>query len=323
MSESSNPVASFVKGFFSYLDGKRIEAAVLHGWLNDFEGELSDVDFVIETPALSRIAGLIESYCSAVGWRLCQVLRHETTAAFCVCSAMDDPSCAVALDACSDYQRNDTFFLSAEFLLNDRMALPWGGFRLSDTAELCYRFAKAAAKAKDPITAAAEFSVYPEESRCACATWLEKQWAITLASWDVPSLTLALAQLRAKSNRRPSLLHAGTLTRILSRILTPTGLVVITGHEDYDTSATRLEQVFGHLYFRRTLKAAHWQPGMLKDLISTTLIVLPEIGTVWEKIIPADCIYRLEPTQDGGTQCREIAEHLHERCKLCESRRNI
>jgi hypothetical protein len=293
-----------------------VRAAVLHGGADGFERDLSDVDFVVDHQTFPQLPALIDEYCAQAGWQLCQVLRHETTAAYFVCSAGDDPACAVALDACSDYQRNGTVFLTAETLLDDRQPLAWGGYGLSPATELCYRFAKAAAKNKNAATTAAEFARYPQEIRRDSAAWLKENWGITPASWNAADLAPALAKLRASSNPRPSLRQAGALGRILSRILRPTGLVVIAGHPDFDATAARLESVFGHLYFRRFRKCQRWQPALLKDLVASTLIVVPELGAFWRQVLPADCIHRMAPGED----CRAIAKHLHQRCKQREAR---
>jgi hypothetical protein len=296
-----------------------VRAAVLHGGEDGFERELSDVDFVVDRLSFLKLPALIDTYCTKAGWQFCQVLRHETTAAYFVCSANDDPACAVALDACSDYQRNGTLFLSAEDLLENLISLPWGGYGLTPTTELRYRFAKAAAKNKDTLAASSEFARYPEESRRDCASWLKENWGISSVSWSPADLSPALAKFRGNSNQRPSILQSGAFARILSRILLPTGLVVIAGHTDFEATAARLESVFAHLYFRRTRKAARWQPAMPKDLIASTLIVIPELSIVWSKLIPPGCLHRLDPSESEESQCRAIARHLHERCKRRES----
>ena len=300
-----------MRGFFTFLASRRVRCAVLHGGEDGFERELSDVDFVVDHQTFPRLPALIDAYCTQADWRLCQVLRHETTAAYFVCSANDDPGCAVALDACSDYQRNGTVFLPAEMLLENRQPLAWGGYGLSPTNELRYRFAKAAAKNKDATAAAEEFARYPEEVRRDCAAWLDAHWGASPTSWAAADLSPALAKLRAKSNDRPSLLQAGALGRVLSRILRPTGLIVIAGHPDFDATAARLESVFGHLYFRRFKKSQCWQPTLLKDLVASTLIVVPELGALWSNLLPADCIHRMAPGED----CQAIAKHLHQRCR--------
>jgi hypothetical protein len=312
--------AGFVRGWFIFLEERSIRSAVLHGGADGFEHDLSDVDFAVDPLAFGNLPSLIEEYCVQSGWHLCQILRHETTAAFFVCSAVDDPACVVALDACSDYQRNSTLYLAAERLLKNRKALPWGGYGLAPATELCYRFAKAAAKGKDAAASTSEFATYPEVARRDCAAWLEGQWGISPQLWDAADLAPALTKLREKSNRRPSLTQSGALGRIASRIHHPAGLIVIVGRDDSMAIATRLEDVCGRHYFRRVLKAGRWQPAMLKDLVASTLIILPEISALWAKLIPADCIHRLDSTQSIESQCRDLAKHLHRRCMQRETR---
>lgn len=316
MTTSQTRSAAFVRGFFTFLESRQVRSAVLHGGDDGFERELSDIDFVVDHQTFPRLPALIDEYCTQAGWQLCQVLRHETTAAYFVCSAADDPGCAVALDACSDYQRNGTVFLPAEMLLENRKPLAWGGHGLSVTNELLYRFAKAAAKNKDATAAAEEFARYPENVRRDCAAWLDQNWGASPASWNAADLAPALAKLRAKSNHRPSLLQAGAPGRIVSRILRPTGLVVIAGHHDFDATAALLESVFGHLYFRRFRKCQRWQPALLKDLVASTLIVVPELGAFWRQVLPADCIHRMVPAED----CQAVAKRLHQRCRWRETR---
>ena len=320
MTTNQSKTAEFVRGFFKFLESKQVCSATLHGGEDGFARELSDVDFVVAHENFQQLPALIEEYCKQTDWRICQVLRHETTAAYFVCSATDDPSCAVALDACSDYQRNGTIFLPANMLLENRQPLAWGGYGLSKTNELRYRFFKAAAKNKDVTAVAEEFARYPEEIRRDCAKWIDERWGISPQSWNVADLAPSLAKMREKSNPRPSLLQSGSLGRIASRILRPTGLIVIAGHVDSEAIATRIEQVFGHLYFRRFHKTTRWQPSMFRELVASTLIILPEISALWAKLIPADCIHRLNPTQNIESQCRNLAKHLHQRCMQREER---
>jgi hypothetical protein len=314
VTNAQSKTAAFVRGFFTFLESRQVRAAVLHGGADGFERVLSDVDFVVDHKTFQKLPALIDEYCTKVGWLLCQVLRHETTAAYFVCSATDDPSCAVALDACSDYQRNGTVFLSDKMLLENRQPLAWAGNGLSAANELLYRFAKAAAKNKDATMAAEEFARYPIEIRRHCTEWLKTHWDISQPSWNATDLAMALTQLRAKSNPRPSLTQSGSLGRILTRILHPTGLIVIAGHDDFEAIAARLESAFGHLYFRQTRMATRWQPALLKDLITSTLIILPELSTLWTQLTRTECIHRLDPTQNFDRQCRELAKHLHQRC---------
>jgi hypothetical protein len=319
VNRSHEKTAAFVRGFFLSLEQCGHRAAVLHGGEDGFGHELSDVDFVIERSSYKQLATLINAYCEDSGWFLCQILRHETTAAYFVCSAAEDPTCAVALDACSDYQRNGTVFLRADELLTNTQILPWGGRGLKPAMQLRYRFAKASAKNKDIIAVATEFNNYPVEDRQICETWLKNQWRISLSSWDSTQLDSALVELRKKSNPRPSLLQVGAQARILSRILHPSGLVVIAGHLDFDGAAARLESVFGHLYFRRFRQADRWQPFMIKDLVTSTLIVVPELGFPWLHLIPKNCLHRLDHSLEHATQLQALAGQLHQRCRQRET----
>jgi hypothetical protein len=207
-------------------------------------------------------------------------------------------------------------FITAEELLEARQPLPWGGHGLNPNMELRYRFSKAAAKTKEPAICAAEFANYPEDSRHECAAWLKQRWNISLRSWNAHDLGPALATLRQQSNARPSLFQSGALQRIVARIQQPSGMVVITGREDFDSTSVRLKAVFGHLYFRRFRKAEQFHPAFFKDLIASTLVVVPEIGFPWSKLIPSDCLHRMA----AGEDCRVIAAHLHQRCKQRETR---
>ena len=314
-SRPNQRTAEFVRGFFLSLEQGGIQASILHGWQENFENELSDVDFVVARESFGQIAELVHDHCKSTGWQLCQILRHETTAAYCVCSPTDDPACAVALDACSDYQRNGTVLLSADELLEDRLHLPWGGYHLSFATELRYRFAKAAAKNKNVNASATEFALYPQEIRRGCEAWLAKTWSVSIESWNTGDLAPALANLRERTNSFPSLMQPGAPGRIVSRILHPTGLIVITGHNHFGSTAARLEKVFGHLYFRRFRKVGKFRAALLKDLVASTLIVVPELAFPWSKLLPADCVHRLNPARDPDTQCRDLAKLLHERCR--------
>ena len=307
-------VGEFVRGFFSTLERQDIPAAVLHGWQGGFEGDLTDVDFVIEQSAFARLAEIVDAYCASAGWQLCQILRHESTAAFCVCSAVDDPSCAVALDACSDYQRNGTQYLTAAELLDQREPLARGGFRLSSSNELKYRVVKAAAKNKDAAASVIEFGGYPEVARQECGRWLAQRWQISLTQWDSKGLAHALKLLHQRSNPHPPLSQPATLARIAKRIFHPTGLVVVSGSANFEENAGFLKNTFGHLYFRRFQMIECWNPKRVKDLITSTLIVVPYLGNFWAKLLPADCIHHLTAGVSGDLQCKALAKHLHQRC---------
>lgn len=283
-------IAAFTRGFFLFLEERNIRAAVLHGGGDAFERELSDVDFVVGNSDFGRLPELVASYCADSGWLFCQNLRHETTAAYLVCCAADDPSSVVALDACSDYQRNGVLFLNADELLGERRALPWGGSELSTGMELCYRFAKSAAKGKDAAASIAEFSKYPDEARTVCTDWLADRFGIQLGDWSEPAVSSALDSLRGCCRKRPPVARLDSLRRIVSRIVHPSGLLVVTGRNHFETTSEALKVVFGDVFFRRFRCERHWRPALVKDLIASTLIVVPELPFPWSALLPKNCM---------------------------------
>jgi hypothetical protein len=282
--------APFARGFFQYLDSKKITSAVLHGWEGGFEGDLTDIDYVIEEEAFPQIASHVAEYCRQVGWRQCQILRHEATAAFCVCSAADDPSCVVALDACSDYQRNGSIFFSASELLEETIPLPWGGARLSEVNELKYRFIKAAAKAKPVEGIGQELAAYPEAIRRACEEWLEAEWQMKMPDWSLVTLEQILSDLHRRTCRSVGFLKGRSLMRMAGRVLNPTGMLVVMGSEQEET-AERFRKVFGRLYFRTVSGRTRVELDCVTALIRSTLITVSECGVLSGLLGSRDLIF--------------------------------
>jgi acetyltransferase-like isoleucine patch superfamily enzyme len=84
MTETSEPLTSgsrgnaeFIRGFFKFLQDEGIRAAVLHGWEKGFDGELSDVDYVIEKKEFSKVARIVVS--SGVEFGEDVVIGHQVT----------------------------------------------------------------------------------------------------------------------------------------------------------------------------------------------------------------------------------------------------
>lgn len=308
-----NRCAAFVRQFFAFLDREQVAAAVLHGWEEGFEGELSDIDFVVEDRVFPDLAPLVARHCRESGWRLCQVLRHETTAAFFVCSAADDPACVVALDACSSYQRRGTVFLRAADLLEGRVALPWGGHRVAPVMELNYRLVKAAAKAKRPEAVSGTLAAYPTGVRDESAAWLRAAFGITVSDWSEGEVARVLGELRSRTGWSPRFLGPRSLLRILRRVLRPTGLAVVLGDAP-PSLAERFGDVFGGLYFRRVKEQDRTGPTAWPALARSTLVLgrsrgagtglLKRLGLAWEA---------------GERPVESLAAFLEDRCARREN----
>lgn len=305
--------ASFVRDYFVYLENVGTIAAVLHGWEGDFEGRISDVDYVIDKASFERLPEIVDSYCRRSGWRLCQILRHETTAAFCVCSSITDPSLVVALDACSDYRRNGTLLLGAKELLEDRVSLPWGGFRLSDPMELNYRFVKAAAKRKSVEEIGAELGAYSQEAKAACEDWLRTRWNVVMKDWSPLEMRRGLESLFKRTRNPMGFLKGASLARIADRINRPSGLIVVCGEGVDESVLGRLHEVFKELYFRRSVRLGNSGWGGVVLTIKSTFITVPRLSGLIRRVLGQAVVFDLSQVEVEDSVLA-VAEHLHRRC---------
>ena len=262
-------IAAFVRGFFLFLDTRNVKSAVLHGGENGFEEELTDVDFVVDPAGFKRLTRLVSEYCEQSGWRLCQVLRHEDTAAFCVCCPLDDPRCAVALDACTDYQRNGAVFIESDELLANRAMLDWGGHALSKATELKYRFIKAVAKKKDIESLLEEIAEYDESEIIDLKRWLREKWGRENVDLEGSALQDLIVGLHAETQRN-LLLRPQKWWRVLMRLMMPTGACVVTGEGE---EARRFCEDFSSLYFRGVVKTRQIVMKDLSDVVRTKLVI--------------------------------------------------
>lgn len=302
---------AFVRGYFLALESRGVQAAALHGWGQAFDDELSDVDFVLSTKGFDSLVEGVAQHAEESGWHLCQVLRHESTAAFCVCSWSGDPSRVVALDACSDYRRRERVLLSVDDLLADRGALDWGGYRLAEGMELRYRFIKAAIKGKRADELVPELAVYSEESRRDVENWLNERWGVQLKSWQASDVAKAWKDLDQCTLEGSVSGFGAALRRIVWRVMRPTGLVVVNANTEQDAAITA---AFSRLYFRRCVKLGRFNLGGIKRLMASTLVRSSKMGWLWKTILGKDL--RVEASADESPEAlvNRTAKQLHQRC---------
>ncbi len=302
---------AFVRGYFLTLENLGVPAAALHGWQNGFSGELSDVDYAVSQDGFNRLVKDLAAYTQECGWQLCQVLRHESTAAFCVCSWNEDPSRVVALDACSDYRRLERIMISIDDLLENRMKLKWGGYRLSGSMELRYRFTKAAVKSKQADELAPELAEYPLETRKELETWLRERWDLKLDDWSSAQQAKVWKRLGALTLAGKKSGLIGSLRRVAWRITRPTGLVVTNANADQDAAVVT---AFNRLYFRRNGKLKSFQVGGLKKLLVSTLLRCDAMGRGWKCLLGRDLWIEASNDESPAQLVRRIATHLNQRC---------
>jgi len=306
-------IARFVRGFFVFLEGKAINTAVLHGWHDDFENELSDVDFVISPEGFRDFVPLVHEWCQLQGWRLCQVLRHETVATYCVCAGTD-PDFVVALDACSDYQRNGIRYLTHQELLANRIRLPWGGYRVGESVEICYRFAKAAAKHKNAEVATREFLRYSADARSRCEECLLDHYGLVLGGWDVKTVRRTMKALVKRRGTNKLRMLSGLLYKIVRKTARPDGLLVTMKGFWNPGLARELARRCGHLYFRRTVVEAHVRPSHAVALLRTTMIVVERMRPVERWLVFKACVFDLDPAWSVDECFANLVSALHQRC---------
>lgn len=318
MSANSRPPAAFVRDFFVFLERNGYAAAVLHGWSDQFEGILSDIDFTIEPAGFQRIATLVNSYCEENGWRLCQILRHEPTAAFCVCSSIDDPDRSVALDACSDYRREGVLLMTSGKLLKQRVKLPWGAYRLATATELEYRVLKAAAKNKDAAGVLTEFSGHPPANRNQASDSLTKNWQVSTGDESEGALAAMQEQLQSRFIERRSRLNGREISRIFSRLLHPTGMLIVTGEDRHEEIRTGFSRIFLPLHFRSAASVDRWRPATLVRLIRTTLLFAPSSDDFRISLVPRDCLFTIANDEPLHEAVKRFARHLEQRTQSRE-----
>ena len=302
-------VAQFIHGYFAWLDERGVKAALLHGWIEGFEGAVSDVDHVVEPAGFARIAQLIADYCGTCGWVLCQVIRHESTAAYCICSCPGDPALSVALDACSDYRARGALWIDADDLLRDRVRMENGGWRVSDTTGLAYRLIKGAVKSKEPDPLADEAARVPESARQGAAELARRFWNVSVEDWTVESIRKAWLQLERSISHRPGTSRCRRMLHVLKRLIHPTGLVLHGGRP----SAGAIEACAQTL-FRRSSVVAVWGIRDFGRLASSTLMQAARISAPWRWILPAS--WKLDGIE-GQSQAQlheRLVAHLSARC---------
>lgn len=302
---------AFVRGYFLTLEKLGVPAAALHGWQDGFSDELSDVDFAISQNGFSRLVKDLVAYTQECDWQLCQVLRHESTAAFCVCSWNEDPSRVVALDACSDYRRLERILIGIDELLGNRQKLDWGGYRLSESMELRYRFTKAAVKDKQSAVLASELAEYSSEARMELDTWLQTRWGIKIDGWNAPQQAEAWKQLGALTLKGKKSGGVGSLRRIVWRITRPTGLIVTNINMEQDAA---IIGAFNRLYFRRNETLKNFKAGGIKKLLVSTLLRCHSMGGMWKRLLGHDLWLEAAPDESPKRLIRRIAKHLNQRC---------
>ncbi len=134
-----------------------LRCCLIHG--GGDPGDAGDLDFVI---APEDLAAAEQRLGAARGWRIVQLIQHESTGYYFVMAAERSGRGTVfaALDLATDYRRDGRVFFAADELLADRA----GDLRVaSPRAELAYLLAKKLSKGAAPARQGRRLSALAEE----------------------------------------------------------------------------------------------------------------------------------------------------------------
>lgn len=304
--------AGFTHGFLKWLEDNKVESGLIHGWKDDFNNKAGDVDIVVSHAAFKDITGMVHKYCMLAEWQMCQVLRHESTAAFYVCSWMRDPSVVVAFDICSDYRRRERVLICADELLKGRVPIPGGGSRLSSANELRYLFIKGAIKGKNPSDMISSLSDYSESTRRKCSEWITARWGVDIEDWTEDSVSAVWIKLDEITLHEPVDGIWRALQRIIHRLSKPTGLILVCRNRTDIINETF--RAFQRLYFRSNHKLPHWSFKKLPGLIRSSLYGVPQLGSVWKFLLGNNLWIEVKSGESSKDFHQRLADFLAHRC---------
>lgn len=286
--------------FFDVLDATGIDYVVV-GRTSDFpENISSDVDFVVRPADLARVVDIVWQWQDMA--RLHQVLQHEIGAFYFVLTARSgDDFIHFHPDVSTNYRRRQRCWLTADFLLCERVKDPAGFWKPASPAAFAYylvkRIDKLALDEAHLQYLKSLFQAAPHE----CAETGRR--LLGKAAWDEFSSYLSQVQalphtfltelqiaLVAHALREPTgrMLRNRwlELRRRMRRVLRPSGLVIAVLGPDGSGKSTLIEGIRRELgqLFRRT-DYIHLRPRFLRQggvgiLPTTDPHRLPPRGTI-------------------------------------------
>lgn len=274
---------AFFDAYWEELEKMGWSAVVLHSWQNLPQTIESDVDYAVAGVGAGELLRFLGEFSRSRGWRLIQVIEHEPGAYYCVCMQAAPPYSHLELDVAWNYRRSGHVLVASEVLLGGRRRAKGKSFMIpSAGGELCYLFAKAAAKGKDFVEIRDRVAELLDEDSVGCRSAVVKAFGDGLLTSDRSTETLeywaswfAVAPcFRAvRAGRRFGLAE---MFLYLRRIFHPTGFRVTVRQSADSAEAQLVVETFAPA-FRRVFKrgpVALWEwPGILICLIRTSLMI--------------------------------------------------
>jgi len=251
MSKSLSKI-EFFNGYFELLETRGIASVILHTYEAYPEHIHSDVDYCVSDDDLPGIVPLVLEYCRASGWRLVQIMQHESKAYFCICVSKQDPSEYIELDVCSDYMREGKILIAAETLLANRRPYGQTSFHIPSLgAEFCYRLWKSVAKRKPLKEMRAQLDGLYELGSEECShamidlNIIDRDSSST--SWEKQSDEI-FESLQHRYDQMPVSSRKGQWQKFIRRVIQPSGLLVFLptglGGQEKEALAKRCGHAF-------------------------------------------------------------------------------
>ncbi|HEV7349175.1 hypothetical protein [Telluribacter sp.] len=125
-SEVDNMQRLMFINFLTFLKDQNIDYSIL-GNINNLPEKIdSDIDISFSQQIYNNIERLIQVYCSKYNYRLCNCFNHEISSKYFLIVYLNEKtkiSTFLAIDACSDYYRNNKLILTWEKLLENNQII--------------------------------------------------------------------------------------------------------------------------------------------------------------------------------------------------------
>ncbi|GAB3041892.1 hypothetical protein GCM10027185_51810 [Spirosoma pulveris] len=197
----------------------------------------SDIDFIITNEQFDKFWLFMQTIDKQnIAW--IQSISHEATAHYCIITISgEDKNYLLKPDVCSDYYRNGTLFLKADYLLQNRIFNSKGFFQLAPSKEFIYYFLKKVDKGNITIDQFNHLRSQWLQDQHSCENSLKSFFAqdqieIINKAFAVNDINLIANSIQVFRKKLRSRLkfnlgdHCNKLLNRISRILNPTGLVV-------------------------------------------------------------------------------------------------
>lgn len=277
MSESLSKI-DFFNSYFELLKSRGIASVILHTYKAYPEHIHSDVDYCVSDGDLAEIIPLVDEHCQKSGWRLVQIMQHESKAFFCICVSKYDSSEYLELDVCSDYMREGKILIRAEDLLAGRRCLRDKHFYVpSPGAEFCYGLWKSVAKKKSTQMMFDQLNTLYDRDPENCLNAMVDLGIFeshhNAQYWKTQGEKI-YSNLVSRYNKMPVASQKRQLQRLYSRVVNPSGLVILLPSRESKNETDLILNACRHA-FRKTARskksdspAATW-----KIMLRSTLVL--------------------------------------------------